>query len=95
MRLKRLFEFSRLAGDRFMGENDVAQHRSRLAAGRKRIGRKGQNVGRLVLLAPLRIDLADRCIVREEQRKFDRVFREGLLLELDQMVACGFQNRLA
>lgn len=94
MRLERLFQFSRLAGDRFIGENDVAQHRPRLAAGLQGIGREGQDVGRLVLIAPFRIDLADRGVVGEEQRELDRMFREGLLLELDQMVTRGFQNRL-
>lgn len=94
MRLERLFQFSRLAGDRFMGENDIAQHRARLAAGLQGIGRKGQNIRRLVLLPPFRVDLADRGVVGEEQRELDRMFREGLLLELDQMVTRGFQNRL-
>lgn len=94
MRLERLFQVSRLAGDRFLGENDVAQHRPRHAAGCKGIGREGQDIGRLVLLPPFRIDLADRGVVGEEQRELDRMFREGLLLELDQMVTRGFQNRL-
>lgn len=95
MRLERLFEFSRLAGDRFLGENNVAQHKTRHAAGLQGIGREGQNIRRLVLLPPFRIDLADRGIVGEQQRKFDRMLREGLLLEFGQMVTRGFQNRLA
>ena len=53
MVLQRLaFQF-RLARHRLGGQHDVAEHRRQRSAGFDRKGRKGQDVGRLVLAAPV------------------------------------------
>ncbi|MNY20480.1 hypothetical protein D3C86_1539610 [compost metagenome] len=80
MILETLLKFKSLAFNRLARDDDIAQHRARHSARFQRKSGERQDIGRLVLVAPLGVDFPDIFIVGEDQRKFHGRFREGLLL---------------
>src|SRR3954454_18565983 len=61
-----------LGVNRLTGQNNIAKHGRNSVAGRNREGWKGQDIGWLVLAAPLRVQFPDRLIIGEKKRSLGR-----------------------
>ncbi len=70
MIFERFAFFECFALNRFPCNDDVTKHWSRLLASLYRVSGKRQNIGRLVLVTPLGVDLPDGSIVGKNQTQF-------------------------